>query len=70
MCSIPPPITASWRPRRSGGTEVDCLLGRAALPVDGRRRGLDRKAGLEPRIATDVESLLAELLNAAGYDVL
>ncbi len=50
--------------------EVDRLLGRAALAVDGGRGGLDRQAGLEPGVAADVDRLLAELLDAAGDDVL
>ena len=50
--------------------EVDRLLGRAALAVDRGRRRLDRQAFLEPRVARDVEALLAELLHAAGDHVL
>src|SRR4051812_50091310 len=50
--------------------EVDCLLRRAALAVDGGGRSLDRKAGLEPGVAGDVDALLAELLDTAGDDVL
>lgn len=49
-------------------TEVDRLLGRTALQVDGCRRRLDRQALLEPRGACDVQRLLAELLDAAGHD--
>ena len=52
------------------GGEVDGLLGGAALAVDRRRRGLDRQPGLEPGVAADVDALLAELLHAAGDDVL
>ena len=52
------------------GGEVDGLLGRAALAVDRRRRRLDREALLQPGVARDVEGLLAELLHAAGDDVL
>ena len=52
------------------GTEVDGLLGGAALTVDRRRGGLDREPGLEPRVAGDVDALLAELLHAAGDRVL
>jgi hypothetical protein len=52
------------------GREVDSLLGGAALAVDRRGRSLDRQPGLEPGVAPDVEPLLAELLNAAGDDVL
>ena len=51
------------------GGEVDRLLRRAALAIDGRRRGLDREPGLEPGVAADVDRLLAELLHAAGDDV-
>ena len=50
--------------------EVDRLLRRSALPVDGRRRSLDRQAGLEPGVAADVVRLLPVLLDAAGDDVL
>src|SRR4051794_13174811 len=53
-----------------GGGEVHGLLGRAALTVNRGGRGLDRKAGLEPGVAADVHALLAELLDAAGDDVL
>ena len=52
------------------GGEVDCLLRRPALAVDRGRRGLDRQPGLEPGVAGDVDALLAELLHAAGDDVL
>ena len=52
------------------GAEVDGLLRRAALAVDGGRGGLDRQALLQPGVARDVERLLAELLHAAGDDVL
>ena len=52
------------------GGEVDRLLSGAALAVDGRRRCLDRQPGLEPGVAADVDRLLAELLDAAGDDVL
>ena len=37
------------------GGEVDGLVGGAALPVDRRRRGLDRQAGLEPGVAAGLE---------------
>ena len=53
-----------------GRGEVDRLLAGAALAVDGGRRRLDRQAGLEPGVAGDVDPLLAELLHAAGDDVL
>jgi hypothetical protein len=53
-----------------GGAEVDGLLSRAALAVDGRGGRLDRQALLQPRVAGDVEGLLAELLHAARDDVL
>ena len=52
------------------GGEVHGLLGRAALAVDRGRGRLDRQPGLEPGVAADVEHLLAELLDAAGDDVL
>ena len=70
MCSTPEPIATSWTPGGDqGGAEVDGLLGGAALAIDRRRRGLDRQTGLEPRVAADVEPLLAELLHAAGDHV-
>ena len=50
--------------------EVHGLLGGAALAVDCRGGGLDRKAGLEPGVPADVHALLAELLDTAGDDVL
>ena len=52
------------------GAEVDRLLSRSALAVDGRRRRLDRQAGLQPGVAADVEALLTDLLDAAGDHVL
>ncbi len=52
-----------------GRGEVDALLGGAALTVDRGRGDLDRQPGLEPGVATDVHSLLAELLDAAADDV-
>src|SRR5205823_4551124 len=52
------------------GGEVHGLLAGAALAVQRGCGGLDREAGLEPRVAADVEALLAELLHAAGDDVL
>jgi hypothetical protein len=52
-----------------GRGEVDPLLGGAALAVDGRRRDLDRKPGLEPGVTADVHPLLAELLHAAADHV-
>src|SRR3954468_7679942 len=51
-------------------SEVDRLLGRAALQVDGGRRGLDGQAGLEPRVAAHVQPLRAELLDATRDHVL
>ena len=56
--------------RDQRGGEVDRLLGRAALAVDGGAGGLDRQARLQPGVAGDVEALLAELLDAAGDHVL
>ncbi len=49
--------------------EVDRLLRRATLAVDSRGGSLDWQASLQPRVAGDVEALLAELLHAAGNDV-
>ena len=51
-----------------GGAVVGGLLGRAALGVDGRGGRLDREALLQPRVAADVEGLLAVLLDAPGDD--
>ena len=71
MCSTPPPIDdvvdAGGDERRG---EVHRLLGGAALAVDGGGGRLDRQPGLEPGVAADVDALLAELLHAAGDDVL
>ena len=50
--------------------EVHRLLRRAALAVDRRRSGLDREALLQPRVARDVERLLADLLDTPRDDVL
>jgi len=50
--------------------EVHGLLRGAALAVDRGGRRLDGEPGLEPCVATDVVPLLAELLDAAGDDVL
>ena len=52
------------------GGEVHGLLRGAALTIDGRGRRLDRKSGLEPGVAADVEHLLAVLLHAARDHVL
>src|SRR3954454_20735811 len=46
------------------------MLARAALKVERRRGGLNRKAGLQPGVASDVERLLDHLLHAAGEHVL
>ena len=71
MCSTPPPMATSWTPEAIiARGEVDGLLGGAALAVDGGGGGLDREPGLEPGVAGDVDALLAELLHAAGDDVL
>ena len=71
MCSTPRAdrhvVDAGGDQRRG---EVDGLLGRPALAVERRGRGLDRQPGLQPGVAADVEALLAELLDAAGDDVL
>ena len=66
MCSTPR-ADRRRRGRRGdlGGGEVDRLLRRAALAVDRRRRRLVGQARLEPRVAADVERLLAVLLHAA-----
>ena len=70
MCSTPPPIATSWTPEAiSAAAKLIALLGGAALAVDGRRRDLDRQAGLEPGVAADVHPLLAELLDAAADHV-
>src|SRR5262249_53954118 len=50
--------------------EMDRLLARAALAIDGRCRGLDRKAGGEPGVAADVQALLPDLTDAAEDHVL
>ena len=52
------------------GAEVDGGLGGSALAVERRRRGLDREALLQPRVAGDVLRLLAHLLGAAGDHLL
>src|SRR5439155_11184981 len=52
------------------GTEVDRLLSGPALTVDRGGGSGDRKARLQPGVATDVEPLLAELLDAAADHVL
>src|SRR5215211_267239 len=52
------------------GAEVDGLLGRAALTVDGGGGRLHREPGLEPCVPGDVDPLLAELLHTARDDVL
>ena len=71
MCSTPPPIATSWTPEAISAAAK--LIACWAEPhwrstvVAGR---LDRQAGLEPGVAADVERLLAELLHAAGDDVL
>ena len=51
------------------GGEVQRLLGRAALAVDGRGRHRLGPAGREHRAASDVEGLLADLGDAAHDDV-
>ena len=51
------------------GGEVDRLLRGSALAVDGRAGRLDRQALLQPRVARDVQALLAELRDAAGDHV-
>src|SRR6266849_10944004 len=49
---------------------MDRLLARAALAVDGRRRRGHREARGQPRVAADVEALLADLCHTAEDDVL
>ena len=71
MCSTPPPIATSWTPEATSAAAK--LTACWAEPhwrstvVAGR---LDRQPGLEPGVAADVDALLAELLDAAGDDVL
>ena len=50
-------------------SEVRGLLARAALRVDGGRRGGDRQARGQPGAAGDVEGLLADLAHAAADDL-
>jgi hypothetical protein len=50
--------------------EVDGLLGRAALPIDGDGRGLDRQSLLQPGVASDVRGLHAVLLYTARDHVI
>src|SRR5712691_5582660 len=50
--------------------EMNRLLARATLTVDSGRRGRDREARGEPRIARDVQRLLAGLAHAAEDHVL
>ena len=49
--------------------EVDRLLRRAALAVDGRAGHFDREAGFEHHVAADVRGLLADLRDVAEDDV-
>ena len=49
--------------------EVGRLLRRAALAVDGAARDLEREPGAQPRVAGDVERLLADLAHAAADDL-
>src|SRR6202521_335613 len=48
--------------------EMNPLLARAALAVDRGRWSGDRKTGGEPRVAADVEALLAGLGHATEHD--
>ena len=52
-----------------GGGQVGGLLRGAALGVDGGVGHREREPGAEPRGATDVEGLLADLAHAAGDDL-
>ena len=49
--------------------EVDRLLRRAALAVDGRAGHFDREAGFEHDVAADVRGLLADLRDVAEHHV-
>src|SRR3954453_17201494 len=77
MCSTPEPTTTSWMPAaiRAAPKVTACWAeahwrGGAARGVAVRPRRLDREPLLQPRVAGDVEGLLAELRHAAGDDVL
>ena len=71
MCSTPPPIATSWTPEATSAAAklIACWADPhwRSIVVGG---SLDGQAGLEPGVAADVECLLAELLDAAGHDVL
>ena len=71
MCSTPPPMTTSWTPEAISAAAklIACWAEPHWRSTRGRRR-LDRQPGLEPGVAADVDRLLAELLHAAGDDVL
>src|SRR3954453_14406688 len=77
MCSTPEPTTTSWMPAaiRAAPKVTACWAeahwrGGAARGVAVRPRRLDRQPLLQPRVAGDVERLLAELRDTAGDDVL
>ena len=71
MCSTPPPMATSWTPEAISAAAK--LIACWAEPhwrstvVAGVSIG---QPGLEPGVAADVDRLLAELLHAAGDDVL
>ena len=60
MLSTPAAMTRSWVPDSTAlGGEVDGLLGRAALAVDGDARHALRQPGRQPGIPRDVDGLRA-----------
>ena len=66
MTSTPAAITTSyWPGHHPLGGEVERLLGRAALAVDGRGRHRLREAGGQHGVAADVDGLGADLHDAA-----
>src|SRR5579859_6842410 len=52
------------------GREMNGLLARSALAVNRGRGRREWKAGGQPRVASDVEALLAGLAHAAKHDVI
>src|ERR1700682_1586209 len=48
---------------------MNCLLAGAALPVHSRRWSGERKTCGKPRLASDVEPLLADLRHISEHDV-
>ena len=67
MCSTPPPITTSWTPAAiSAAAKFTACCAEPhwrSTVVAGVSIG---RPGLQPRVARDVEALLAELLHAAA----